>query len=213
MRRKKRNKNNFRRKFKVIEILFFIFSLIAFLLLFNAAKHFAIPIDLEKLPLIKRQIGEFKFRPQDPAGLIIMHQNKTIYDNLRSSQKKDNQNHLFLSTKPEDLLSSLKSIYLTNKEKEIDLSNPFEILDNELEESYIICFGTTRTKEAAEIKSMRLAKNYKELAQVKFKILKINKDLYKLEISKPINNEVALNICNKIKLIKEECHVSRLSKN
>ncbi|WHQ47081.1 MAG: hypothetical protein MTP17_01780 [Candidatus Midichloria sp.] len=211
MRSRRKKQSSLLKKFKIIEFIIFTSALIVFLVLFNRAYKYAKPVNLEQLPLVKRLKKEFKFQPKNSAGLIIMHQNKTIYDNLKSNPKKEAQNHAISPGKNEDLLVLLRSTYL-KKEMQI-VENQFSILEQDLEKNSLISFGNTSTKEAAEIKSRRIANNYQELFQIKFKIVQINKDTYKLETAEAINEKVGSIVCQKIKSAGGECNVIRLPKD
>ncbi|CAG7589189.1 hypothetical protein MHYMCMPSP_00086 [Hyalomma marginatum] len=211
MRSRRKKRSNLIKKFRVIELSIFTFALMVFLALFDRAHKYAKPVDLAQLPLVKQVKKEFKFQPENSAGLVVMHQNKTIYDNLKSNPKKEIRNHAISPGENEDLLVLLRSTYLR---KEIQIvESPFSMLDQDSDKNSLISFGTTSTKEAAEIKSRRLANSYQELFQIKFKIVQIDKDTYKLETAEAINEKVGSMVCQKIKSAGGECNVIRLPRD
>ena len=209
----KKNRAHSFKKLQLIEILVFCIVFTAFFILFNSAYKYAKPLDLEQLPLIRKTNLNFKIQPQNTAGLIIMHQNKTIYDNLKSQSKKELQKSKPLLEKNEDLLIILRSTYLKSKEVSKHTENPFFMITEDSAEQFVISFGTTSNQEAAETKLQRLASTYSELATSKFKIVQTDKEQYKIETLTPMYEKVAITICKKIKLTGDECNVIRLPKN
>ena len=209
---KKKHRSRSLKKLQLAEILLFSIALTTFFIIFNSASKYSKYIDLEQLPLIKKTNLDFKIQPKDADGLIIRHQNKTIYENLKSKSNDEHQKSKISLEINENLLIILRTLYLENVQQTKSVEDPFSVIEDTTTE-FIINFGTTSNQEAAETKLHRLASTYQELAKSKFKILQTDKDKYRLETLTSIDKKNATAICRKIKLTGDECYVLRLPKN
>lgn len=167
------------------------------------------PVDIDNLLLIQNSRTNFKTKPEYVSGMIVQHQNKTIYDALNTTPEVVSHDANKRQQLQSDNLLSIQKLYFHDQKISDNTSNAFDVMakkDTPKNQKVVILFGEMSTKAAAETRIEKLSKTYQELTGVTF-LIKQDKKHYKLQTNSVILPETAKRLCEKITKLKEACNV------
>lgn len=100
-----------------------------FILIFHKAHKYSQPVIIEDIPLVKSRSCNIRNLPNSPGGMIIPHQEKSIYNNINNNAEHIKQKDETVTAKPQDSIGPLRQLLPDNKAPEIDVTQNQKILN------------------------------------------------------------------------------------